>query len=107
MTDTDAERPSPSAGFLGDDDKRAIYDAALEIIGTVGMRVHQPAALELLRRGRRRARAATDLVRCPPASSRRARATAPAVVPVFDREGEPAMRARRPAQLLRHRLRPR
>ena len=44
MTDTDASGLRLQAGFLGDDDKQAIYDAALEVIGTVGMRVFQPAA---------------------------------------------------------------
>ena len=91
MTDTDGSGLRLLAGFLGDDDKRAIYDAALEIIGTVGMRVHQPAALELL--GAAGAElVGDDLVRLPARLLERARSTAPAVVPVFDREGEPAMR---------------
>ena len=68
------------------------------------MRVHQKAALDLLRAAGAEMRG-DDLVRRPPASSSR-RATAPGVVPVFDREGEPAMRTGWPAQLLRHRLRP-
>ena len=35
--------------YLTDDDKAAIYEAALEIMGTIGQRVHHPEALELLR----------------------------------------------------------
>ena len=91
MTDTDGNGLRLQAGFLGDDDKQAIYDAALEVMGTVGMRVRQPAALELLRATGAEV-AADDLVRLPARLVERARATAPAVVPVFDREGEPAMR---------------
>ncbi len=83
----------PRAGhltYLSEDDKQAIYEAALEIIGSVGMRVHHPAALELLR-------AAgcpvdePDLVRIPRELVEQARATAPAVIAVYDREGRPAM----------------
>ena len=91
MTDTDASGLRLQAGFLGDDDKQAIYDAALEIIGTVGMRVHQPAALELLRAAGAEVVGA-DLARLPARLVERARATAPAIVAVFDRRGEPAMR---------------
>jgi len=91
MTDTDASGLRLQAGFLGDDDKQAIYDAALEIIGTVGMRVHQPAALELLRAAGAEVVGA-DLARLPARLVERARATAPAIVAVFDREGAPAMR---------------
>ena len=89
MTDT-ASGLHLQAGFLGDDDKRAIYEAALEIAATVGMRVHQKEALELLRAGGAEV-VGDDLVRLPAALVERARATAPAVVPVFDRDGEPAM----------------
>jgi trimethylamine--corrinoid protein Co-methyltransferase len=91
MTDTDARGLRLQVGFLGDDDKQAIYDAALEVIGTVGMRVFQPAALELLRAAGGEV-VGRDLVRLPARLVERARATAPAVVPVFDRNGEPAMR---------------
>ena len=35
--------------YLTDDDKTAIYEAALEIMATIGQRVHHPEALELLR----------------------------------------------------------
>jgi trimethylamine--corrinoid protein Co-methyltransferase len=77
-------------GFLGDDDKRAIYDAALEIIAAVGMRVYQGEALELLRAAGAEV-IGGDLVRLPAALVERARATAPAAVTVFDREGAPAM----------------
>jgi trimethylamine--corrinoid protein Co-methyltransferase len=91
MTDTDGNGLRLQVGFLGDDDKQAIYDAALEIIGTVGMRVHQPAALELLRAAGGEV-VGDDLVRLPVRLVERARASAPAVVPVFDRTGEPAMR---------------
>ena len=91
MTDTDANGLRLQAGFLGDDDKQAIYDAALEVIGSVGMRVHQPVAVELLRAAGGEV-GAGDLVRLPARVVERARSTAPAVVPLFDRAGQPAMR---------------
>jgi len=77
-------------GFLTDDDKRAIYGGALEIMTTVGMRVRQAAALELLR-GAGAEVVGDDIVRLPAELIARARGTAPAAVTVFDRDGEPAM----------------
>ena len=91
MTDTDGIGLHLQAGFLGDDDKQAIYDAALEIAETVGMRVHQQEALELLRAAGAEV-VGDDLVKLPARLIERARSTAPSVVPVFDRNGEPAMR---------------
>jgi len=91
MTDTDPNGLHLTAALLGEDDKQAIYDAALEIIGAVGMRVRQVEALELLR-GAGAEVSGDDLVRLPASLVDRARSTAPAVVPVFDRDGEPAMR---------------
>jgi len=91
MTDTDGNGLRLQAGFLGDDDKQAIYDAALEIAETVGMRVHQKEALELLRAAGAEV-VGDDLVKLPRRLVERARSTAPSVVPVFDRNGEPAMR---------------
>ncbi len=84
-------RPRPGRlTYLSEQDKTAIYDAALEIVGTIGMRVHHPEALELLR-----AAGCTvtepDLVCIPRELVEKARATAPAVIEVFDRAGEPAM----------------
>ena len=91
MTDTDANGLRLTVGLLGEDDKQAIYEAALEIIATVGMRVRQGEAVELLR-GAGAEVSDDDLVRLPASLVERARSTAPAVVPVYDREGEPAMR---------------
>ena len=91
MTDPDGKGLRLQAGFLGDDDKQAIYDAALEICATVGMRVHQKTALELLLAAGAELNG-DNLVRLPAGLVKQARATAPTVVPVFDREGEPAMR---------------
>jgi trimethylamine---corrinoid protein Co-methyltransferase len=76
--------------YLGEHDKQAIYEAALEIIGTIGMRVHHPEALELLRKAGC-AVEEPDLVRIPRELVEQARATAPAVVAVYDRMGRPAM----------------
>jgi trimethylamine--corrinoid protein Co-methyltransferase len=76
--------------YLTDDEKSAIYEAALEIMITVGQRVHHPEALELLR-----AAGAVveepDLVKVPRELVDKARRTAPAVVDVYSRTGEHAM----------------
>jgi trimethylamine--corrinoid protein Co-methyltransferase len=76
--------------YLSEPNKVAIYEAALEIMETVGQRVHHPEALELLR-----AAGCTvtdpDLVCIPRALVEQARASAPAVIEVYDRAGAPAM----------------
>src|SRR5665811_1001131 len=76
--------------YLSETDKAAIYEAALEIMETVGQRVHHAEARELLR-----AAGCTvtdpDLVRIPRELVEQARATAPAMIEVFDRTGAPAM----------------
>ena len=91
MTDDRRDRvaPRPGLGFLTDDDKRAIYEGALEICERVGMRVHHETALALLREAG--GTADGDLVKLPPAAIERARASAPASIAVYDRAGEPAM----------------
>ena len=76
--------------YLGEADKAAIYEAALEIMGAVGQRVHHPEALELLRAAGCPV-TAPDLVKIPRELVERARATAPARFAVYDREGRPAM----------------
>ena len=92
MPTTDLREPPRSGrlAYLSEADKAAIYEAALEIIGSIGMRVHHPEARELLR-----AAGCTvtepDLVTIPRELVERARATAPALIEVFDRAGEPAM----------------
>ena len=83
----------PRAGrmdYVSDDDAAALYEAALEIIGEIGMRVHQAEALDLLREAGCEI-AEPDLVRIPRELVERARASAPAAIDVYDRLGEPAM----------------
>ncbi len=81
----------PRASLVPDGrQKAAIYDAALEIMATVGQRVHDAAG------GRAAARAGCEvegdnLVRVPRELVEKTRATAPPVVEVYDRAGEPAM----------------
>ena len=76
--------------YLSETDKAAIYEAALEIMETVGQRVHHAEALALLR-----AAGCTvtdpDLVCIPRELVQQARATAPNKIEVYDRGGEPAM----------------
>jgi len=98
----------PSAGrlsYLSDADKAAIYEAALQICATIGMRVLHPEARELLAAagatlgpaggaggatGASR-RAAPDLVTIPRELVEQALASAPSAIEVYDREGRPAM----------------
>ncbi len=85
------ERPRPGRlTYLSDADKKAIYEAALEIMATVGQRVHHPEALELLRAAGAEI-VEPDLVKVPRELVEKARSTAPPVIEVFDRDGEPAM----------------
>ncbi len=85
--------PSARAGrmtYLTEAEKAALYEAALEIMATVGQRVHSPEAVELLRSAGCEVEG-DDLVRVPKEIVARARATAPAMIAVFDRDGAPAM----------------
>jgi len=89
---TDSHEP-PRPGrliYLSAADKEAIYEAALEIIGTIGMRVHHGEVRELLRAAGCKV-TEHDLVTISRELVERARATAPAMIEVFDRAGEPAM----------------
>ncbi len=76
--------------YLTDDDKTAIYEAALEILGAIGQRVHHPEALGLLRAAGAEV-VEPDLVRVPRELVEKARRTAPPVIEVYDRSGEHAM----------------
>ena len=92
MPDQD-QQPCPSMArltYLSQPDKVAIYEAALEIIGDIGMRVHHEKARETLRAAGCSV-TDTDLVCIPRELVEQARATAPPLVEVFDRAGVPAM----------------
>ena len=83
------QRPRPGRlTYLSDADKTAIYEAALEIIGSIGMRVLHPEALELLRAAGCEV-TEPDLVKIPRELVEKARSTAPAV----DRGLRPRRRA--------------
>ena len=70
--------------------KRDIYDAALEILGAVGMRLdHDGARTMLLDAGATLTPAGHVLI--PRELMERARETAPSSITVYDRAGEPAM----------------
>lgn len=88
----EAARPRPGElRYLGEDEKRAIYEAALTIIAEVGMRVRHPEALALLREAGCPV-SGEDLVRIPPELVERALAGAPSHIEVYGRDGAPAMR---------------
>ncbi len=85
--------PRPGTGrltYLSGADKQAIYDAALDIIAGIGMRVLHEEARELLGDAGCTVTDA-DLVRIPRTLVKRARATAPNMIEVYDRTGAPAM----------------
>jgi trimethylamine--corrinoid protein Co-methyltransferase len=67
-----------------------IFLAALEILERVGVRVHEPQGLELLRQAG--ARVQGDRACLPSAAVRQALATAPRTVPIAARDGRPALR---------------
>lgn len=76
--------------MLSEEKRQAIYDAALRVIAEIGMVVPHAGVREMLV-----AAGATvegeDLVRIPRKLVEQARKTVPAMIPVFDRNGEPAM----------------
>jgi len=87
----------PQLRLLSEEHIRFIHDRTLTILGRVGVRVDSPRALEVL--------LATDgVTKAPdsddegrrvvfhPAAVERALETAPKVVPVYDRRGQPAFR---------------
>jgi trimethylamine---corrinoid protein Co-methyltransferase len=76
--------------YLSEADKQAIYDAALDIIASIGMRVHHEGTRELLRDAGCTV-SDTDLVCIPRELVEPARTTAPHMIEVYDRRGEPAM----------------
>jgi trimethylamine--corrinoid protein Co-methyltransferase len=75
---------------LTDEKCRAIYDAALTVIADVGMTVPQETARRLLVDAGAFVDS-RDLVRIPRELVAEARRTVPASIPVYDRNGEPAM----------------
>jgi trimethylamine---corrinoid protein Co-methyltransferase len=88
------DRPTPALNsrltLLSEEKCQAIYDGALTIIADIGMTVPHAVARDLLT-----AAGATvegeDLVRIPRELVAKARETVPSMIPVHDRNGEPAM----------------
>jgi trimethylamine---corrinoid protein Co-methyltransferase len=76
--------------FLSDEKCQAIYDAALTIIADLGMVVPHAGARDLLL-GAGATLEGDDLVRIPRELVAKARATVPAVIDVYNRNGELAM----------------
>jgi len=76
--------------FLSERAKQDLYDAALEILGGIGMQLnHDGARVMLLDAGATQSPAGHILIPCELVE--RARETAPEAVTVFDRDGVPAM----------------
>jgi trimethylamine---corrinoid protein Co-methyltransferase len=76
--------------LLSDEKCQAIYDAALSIIADIGMVVPHAVARDLLR-GAGASVEGDDLVRIPRELVAQARESVPSMIPVHDRNGEPAM----------------
>ena len=76
---------------LSEEKCQAIYDAALTIIAEIGMTVLHAEAREILVKGAGATVEGDDLVKIPREAVAKARATVPGMIPVFDRNGEPAM----------------
>lgn len=77
-------------GFLSERDKRQIYGAAVEILATIGMVTDHDEGRSLLAEAGCRVEAG-GRVYVPAQVLERARESAPPVVRVYDRNGEPAM----------------
>jgi trimethylamine:corrinoid methyltransferase-like protein len=96
MTPTSRQIGIGRPSFLSEHQKRDIYDAALHVLGEIGMTLHHDEAQALMlaagctRDDEDRVHVAAGLVT-------QARASAPASFMVYDRGGEPAMKqSRRP-----------
>ena len=76
--------------YLTEADKAVIYEAALDVMGSIGQRVFHPVAVDLLRQAGCDVEC-DDLVRVPRELVEEARSTAPPVIEVYDRNGDPAM----------------
>jgi trimethylamine--corrinoid protein Co-methyltransferase len=91
MNDQPAPGLTGRMTVLSEEKCLAIYEAALGVIADVGMTVPHAEARELLL-GAGATVEGEDLVRIPRELVARARATVPATIPVYDRNGELAMR---------------
>ncbi|MBE0527892.1 MAG: trimethylamine methyltransferase family protein, partial [Thermoleophilia bacterium] len=91
MTDLPTSVLESRLKMLSDEKCRMIYDAALTIIAEIGMTVPHAEAREILVKGAGATVEGEDLVRIPREAVAAARATVPSMIPVFDRNGEPAM----------------
>jgi trimethylamine--corrinoid protein Co-methyltransferase len=90
MTDVQHSSRVGRPTFLTDEQKSEIYASAIEIISRVGMLVqHDEARALLLEAGA--LKGDDDHIRIPRALVERARSSAPAMIPVFGRNGELAM----------------
>jgi trimethylamine---corrinoid protein Co-methyltransferase len=76
---------------LSDEKCQKIYDAALTIVAEIGMTVPHTEARDILVNGAGATVEADDLVKIPRDAVAAARDTIPAMIHVYDRNGEPAM----------------
>ena len=90
MSDSSKEIGAGRVSFLREEQKRRIYDAALGILGDIGMVVlHEEGEQVMLDGGC--AKDADGLVHVPAALVEQARESVPRSFVVYDRVGEPAM----------------
>lgn len=87
----DAHTPfEPVLRFLSDENREALYEAALQVLEAIGMRVFHEEGLASLKKAGCRVDE-EGIVRIPRTRVEQAVKTAPNRIPVFDREGGPAM----------------
>ena len=80
----------PNLQFLGTTEKEQIYAGALEVLEALGMQILHPEARALLQKAGCELRE-DKMLNIPSALVNQAVKTAPSSIPVFDREGRPAM----------------
>lgn len=81
---------SPKLTFLSEEDKKKIYQSALQVLEDTGMTLMHDGALGRLKDAGCRVEG-KNLVRMPAKLVEKAIRTAPSSIKVFDREGNPAM----------------
>ena len=81
----------PHLTLLSDEQKAQVHQYALRILQRTGVRVDSPGVLRFLE-GKLGARAEADVLRLPPEVVEEAIRSAPKVIPVYDRRGNPVFR---------------
>jgi trimethylamine--corrinoid protein Co-methyltransferase len=90
MTTVNEQTERPTLLFLSEQDKNQIHHAALHVLADIGMHVLHEDALALLKSAGCRVKD-NNIVQVPSTLVEKAIESAPNNIPIFDREGNPAM----------------